>query len=68
SRTIEPKNEAGFIMVLRTKEGRSKSSLSSAMTVSAARSRNISIIAAINKYGMMKYRIFEISLKSEGFK
>ena len=38
------------------------------MSVSAARSRNISVVAAMNKYGMVFHKIHEKAVNEENFK
>lgn len=62
--TIDQENlifldEVGFNVVSRPKKGRSLSGSSAYLTVPAARSRNISVIAAMNKSGMIYYKINE---------
>lgn len=59
--TIDDKNvifldEVGFSVVTRPSRGRSLRGNSAYITVSAARSRNISVVAAMNKYEMIFHK------------
>ncbi len=51
----------------RPSRGRSRSGESAYLTVPAARSRNISVIAAMNKYGMVYHKIQERAVNGEDF-
>jgi transposase len=61
-------DEVGFCVVSRPSRGRSRIGQSSYVVVSASRSRNISVIAAMNKYGMIYHKINERSVNGEDFK
>ncbi|KAG0432496.1 hypothetical protein DMUE_5493, partial [Dictyocoela muelleri] len=61
-------DEVGFSVVSRPSKGRSKSGDSAYVSVPASRSRNISIIAAMNKYGMIFHKIHERAVNGEDFK
>lgn len=61
-------DEVGFSVVSRPSRGRSRIGQSSYVVVSASRSRNISVIAAMNKYGMIYHKINERSVNGEDFK
>ncbi|KAF7684824.1 hypothetical protein CDIK_4427, partial [Cucumispora dikerogammari] len=52
-------NEVGFAVVTRPCEGRSAQRKSAYLSVSAARSRNISVVTDMNKYGMVYHKIQE---------
>lgn len=70
---IEDKNlifldEVGFSLVTRPKRGRALKGVSPYVTVAAARSRNISVIAAMNKYGMIYHKINNHPVTGEDFK
>ncbi|KAF7696428.1 hypothetical protein CDIK_1893, partial [Cucumispora dikerogammari] len=70
---IEDKNlifldEVGFCVVSRTKRGRSVSGTSPVINVPAIKSRNISVIAAANKYGMIDCHINNNPVTGENFK
>lgn len=61
-------DEVGFQVVSRAKKGRSKIGTSPCVTVSAAKSRNISVFAAMNKYGMLYHKIHNNAINGEDFK
>ena len=55
-------------MVSRPNKGRSLKGKSAYLSVPAARSRNISVVAAMSKYGMFYYSIRERAVTGEDFK
>ncbi|KAG0441934.1 hypothetical protein DMUE_0679 [Dictyocoela muelleri] len=61
-------DEVGFSVVSRPKRGRSKIRTSTYVSVRAAKSRNISVVAAMNKYGMIYHKIHDRALNGENFK
>ena len=61
-------DEVGFAVVTRPKRGRSPVGQSAYCYVNAARSRNISVAAAINKNGIIYSKIHESALNGETFK
>lgn len=61
-------DEVGFAVVTRPSRGRSRQGVSAYVSVPAARSRNISVIAAMNKYGMIYHTIQERAVNGEDFK
>ncbi|TBU20507.1 DDE-like endonuclease [Hamiltosporidium tvaerminnensis] len=58
----------GFAVVTRPSRGRNMRGASAYLSVTAARSRNISVVAAMNKYGMIYYKIHERAVNGEDFK
>ncbi|TBU11052.1 DDE-like endonuclease, partial [Hamiltosporidium tvaerminnensis] len=61
-------DEVGFAVVTRPSRGRNMRGESAYLSVTAARSRNISVVAAMNKYGMIYYKIHERAVNGEDFK
>lgn len=61
-------DEVGFSVSTRPKRGRSRRGHSAYLSVPAARSRNISVVAAMNKYGMIFHKIHEKAVNGEDFK
>lgn len=61
-------DEVGFSVVTRPKRGRARRGESPYLLVPAARSRNISVLAAMNANSMIFHRIFEKALTGEDFK
>ncbi|KAF7677995.1 hypothetical protein CDIK_4501, partial [Cucumispora dikerogammari] len=61
-------DEVEFSVVTRPSRGRSTRGESAYISVLAARSRNISVIAAMNKYGMIYHLIQERTVNEEDFK
>jgi hypothetical protein len=61
-------DEVGFAMVTRPSRGRSTKGVSAYLSVAAARSRNISVIAAMKKNGMLYHKINERAVNGEDFK
>ncbi|XP_029657634.1 uncharacterized protein LOC115231855 [Octopus sinensis] len=61
-------DEVGFKVVTRPSRGRSKAGHSAYLSVSASRSRNISVVAAMNKYGMLFHKIHDKAVNGEDFK
>lgn len=61
-------DEVGFAVVTRPSRGRSMRGESAYLSVTAARSRNISVVAAMNKYGMIYHKIHERAVNGEDFK
>ena len=61
-------DEVRFSVVTRSKRGRSKPGSSPYVSASAARSQNISVLAAMNKYGMIYHKVFNQALNSKDFK
>ena len=61
-------DEVGFSVVTRPKRGHLKTGCSPYVSVSAARSRNISVLAVMNKYGMIHHKVFNQALNGEDFK
>ena len=61
-------DEVGFSVVYRPKRGRLPSGQSVYCYFSAARSRNISVVAAVNKSGVILSKIHERALNGESFK
>ena len=57
-----------YNVVRRPKRGRSRQGTSAYVTVSAAKSRNISIVAAMKKYGMIFHKVYEKAVTGEDFK
>ena len=52
-------DEIRLTVVSRPKRGRSRQGTSPYVTVNAARSRNISVVTAMNKYRMIYYKIHD---------
>ncbi|KAF7684815.1 hypothetical protein CDIK_4436, partial [Cucumispora dikerogammari] len=61
-------DEVGFAVVTRPSRKRSAQGESAYLSVPAARSRNISVVAAMNKYGMIYHKIQERAVNGEDFK
>ena len=61
-------DEVGFAVVTRPKRGRSLKGKSAYCFVSAARSRNISVVAAVNKNGIIYSKIHDRAVNGEDFK
>ncbi len=61
-------DEVGFSVSLRTRRGRSLRGTSAYIPVGAIRSRNMSVIAAMSKYGMIKHKINERPVNGEDFR
>ncbi|TBU11953.1 DDE-like endonuclease [Hamiltosporidium tvaerminnensis] len=61
-------DEAGFAVVTRPSRGRNMRGESAYLSVTAARSKNISVVAAMNKYGMIYHKIHEKAVNGEDFK
>ena len=61
-------DEVGFSVSTCHKRGRSVAGASAIVTVPEARSRNISVFAAMNKYGMIFHKIFNNPVNGETFK
>ena len=61
-------DEVGFNVSSRTRQGRSLAGTSAYVNVKAIKSRNISVIAAMNKYGMVLYKINRRPVNGEDFK
>ncbi|TBU02984.1 hypothetical protein CWI36_0676p0010 [Hamiltosporidium magnivora] len=61
-------DEVGFSVVTRPSRGRNMRGESAYLSVTAARSRNISVVAAMNKYGMIYHKIHERAVNGEDFK
>ena len=61
-------DEVGFSVVTRPKRGRAARGVSPFLSVSAARSRNISVVAAMNKYGMIYFKVHDKAVNGEDFK
>ena len=61
-------DEVGFAVVTRPKRGRAARGASPFLSVSAARSRNISVVAAMNKYGMVYHKIHDKAVNGENFR
>ncbi|TBU05697.1 hypothetical protein CWI36_0596p0040, partial [Hamiltosporidium magnivora] len=61
-------NEVGFAVVTRPSRGRNMRGKSAYLSVTAARSRNISVFAAMNKHGMIYHKIHERAVNGEDFK
>ena len=61
-------DEVGFCVVSRSKKGRSIVGSSPYVSVSAARSHNISVVAAMNKYDLIYHKIHNTAINSEDFK
>lgn len=61
-------DEVGFAVVTRPKRGRSRRGTSAYCFVTAARSRNISVVAAVNKNGVIYNKIHEKAVTGEDFK
>ena len=61
-------DEVGFSVVSRPKRGRSRQDNSAYVTVSAAKSRNVSVVAAMNKYGMIFHKVYDKAVTGEDFK
>ena len=61
-------DDVGFSVVSRPSKNRSTSGESASISVQAARSRNITIIAAINKYRMIYHEIHERAVNGKDFK
>ena len=60
--------ELGFSVVSRPRRGKLKQGTSAYVTVFTAKSRNISVIAARNKYGMIFHKIYDKAVTGEDFK
>ena len=52
----------------RPRRGRSRQGISAYVTVSAAKSQNILVVAAINKYGMIFHKVYDKAITKEDFK
>lgn len=61
-------DEVGFSVVTRPKRGRSLKGTSAYCSVSGARSRNISVVAAVNKNGIIYSKIHDKAVTGEDFK
>ncbi|TBU19960.1 DDE-like endonuclease [Hamiltosporidium tvaerminnensis] len=61
-------DKVGFAVVTRCCRGRNMRGESAYLSVTAARSRNISVVAAINKYGMIYHKNHERVVNGEDFK
>ncbi|TBU10591.1 DDE-like endonuclease, partial [Hamiltosporidium tvaerminnensis] len=61
-------DEVGFAVIIRPIRGRNIRSESAYLSVTAARSRNISEVSAMNKYGMIYHKIHERVINDEDFK
>lgn len=61
-------DEVGFSVVSRTKKARSLRGTSAYVDVSSARSRNISVVAAMNKQGMIFKKVYERPVNGVDFK
>lgn len=61
-------DEVGFAVVIRPKRGRSLRGTSAYSFVTAARSRNISVVAAVNKHGIIYSKIHDKAVTGEDFK
>ncbi|TBT97371.1 DDE-like endonuclease, partial [Hamiltosporidium magnivora] len=61
-------DEVGFAVLARPGRGHNMRGESAYLSVTAARSRNISVVAAINKYGMIYYKIHERAVNGEDLK
>jgi transposase len=61
-------DEVGFAVSSRPKKGRSLQGTSSYVDVPAARTRNISVLAAMNKNGMVFNKVYDKALNGEDFK
>ena len=61
-------DEVGFAVVTRPKRGRSLKGTSAYAFVSAAKSRNISVVAAINKNGIIYKKVHDKAVTGEDFK
>ena len=57
-----------FSVVSRPKRGRSRQGISTYVPVSAAKSRNISGVAAMNRYEMIFHKIYDKAVTKEDFK
>ena len=58
-------DEVGFSVATRPKRGRSRRGNIAAAIVPATRTRNISVLAAMNKYGMIYQRIHDRVITGE---
>ena len=61
-------DEVGFSVASRPSRGRAFRGQSAFLNVSAARTRNISVIAAMNRYGMIFNKIFDKALNGDDFR
>ena len=61
-------DEVGFAVSTRPKKGRSIVGSSAYVHVPAVRTRNISVFAAMNRYGMLKNEVFNKPITGEDFK
>lgn len=61
-------DEVGFCYSARTKRGRAIKGSSAYLQVPAIRTKNFSVLAAMNKYNMLFYKIFDKPLNGEDFK
>ncbi len=61
-------DEVGFSVSTRPKRGRSLRGTSAYVTVPAVRTRNISVIASMNKYGMVDHVVNDRPVNGEDFK
>ena len=71
--TSEHKNfifldEVGFSVVSLPKKERSRQGTSAYITVSAAKTQDISVVAAINKYKMIFLKVYDKAITGEDFK
>ena len=71
--TSEHKNiifldEAGFGVVSRPRRGRSRQGTSAYVTVSAAKSHNISVVAVMNKYEMIFHTVYDKAVTGKDLK
>ncbi|TBT99772.1 DDE-like endonuclease, partial [Hamiltosporidium magnivora] len=68
-RELEVDNDdKNFVFLDEVGRGRNMRGESAYLSVTAARSRNISVVAAMNKYGMIYYKIHERAVNGEDFK
>ncbi|TBU10378.1 reverse transcriptase [Hamiltosporidium tvaerminnensis] len=61
-------DEVGFAVVTRPSRGRNMRGESAYLSVTAARNRNILVVAAMNKYGLIYHKIHERAVNCEDFK
>lgn len=61
-------DEVGFTVSTRPKRGRSLRGTSTFVDVPAARTRNISVLAAMNRNGMIYHKVHDKALNGEDFK
>ena len=58
----------GFSVVSRPRRGRSRQGTPAYVTVSAAKSQNISVVAAMNKYRMIFHKVYDKAVTGQDFK